>query len=344
MATRTRARSTVRYAFDEGNRLMVRTRDGARGALRSVEIVDGTVTTDRHNRLLYHVDSSSGVDGKPGPQTLNLDGTWALTPFHELALTLHESDQHERHTVYLKGALIQADANALVFALRQSTDQDLRTAQQLTLSGRWQADGRNRLTFLVGKADGSEDRLTLQSGWEVGTRHELLYRYRQRSTGRGREEHTVGFEGHWDITRADRLVYRLSGSDDSAFEFRATLQSPSLLARDGRIIYQVGIGVAGGGTDTRRISLFGTWKLNRDLSISFEIPYAGGRVTAVRFEGEASLGPKNRIAVALRNSERRPLGISVTFTRELVKDANLFLRLRKDAEERSLIGGVQVRF
>ena len=79
-------------------------------------------------------------------------------------------------------------------------------------------------------------------------------------------------------------------------------------------------------------------------AVSFEIPYAGGRMTAVRFEGEASLGPKNRIAVALRTSERRPLGISVTFTRELVKDASLFLRLRKDAEERSLLGGVQVRF
>lgn len=344
MTTQTRTRSTVRYAFDEGNRLMVRTRDGARGALRSVEIIEGTVTTDRHNRLLYHVDSSSGMDGAPGPHTVELDGTWALTPAHDLALTLHERDQRERHTVHLKGALVQADANALVFALRRSADQDLRTAQRLTLSGRWQADAQNRLTFLVGKADGSADRLTLQGGWEVGKRHELLYRYRQRSTGRVREEHTVGFEGHWDITRADRLVYRLLGSDDSAFEFRASLQSPSLLARDGRLIYQVGIGIARGRTETRRVSLFGTWKLNRNLSVSFEIPYAGGRMTAVRFEGEASLGPKNRIAVALRTSERRPLGISVTFTRELVKDASLFLRLRKDAEERSLLGGVHVRF
>jgi hypothetical protein len=309
-----------------------------------VEIVEGTVTTDRHNRLLYHVDSSSGFEGKPGPHTFNLDGTWSLTPRHELALSLHETERHERHTVFLKGAVVKAQADALVFALQRSEDADLRTAQRLILSGRWETDAHNRLTFLAAKADGAEDRLTLQGGWEVGKRHELLYRYRQRSAGRVREEHTVGFEGHWDITRADRLVYRLLGSDDSAFEFRASLQSPSLLARDGRLIYQVGIGIAQGRTDTRRISLFGTWKLNRDLSISFEIPYAHGRVQAIRFEGAVHLGPKNRIAVALRTSERRPLGVSVTFTRELVKDASLFLRLRKDAEERSLLGGVHVRF
>jgi hypothetical protein len=334
----------VRYAFDDGHRLIVHERARPHGPPRLVRILDGTVTTDRHNRLLYRVDSSSGIAGTPGPQTVQLDGAWALTPAHELALTLRESDQRERHTVYLKGALVQAEANALVFALRRSAGQDLRAARRLTLSGRWQADARNRLTFLVGKADGSEDRLTLQGGWEVGKRHELLYRYRQRSAGRVREEHTLGFEGRWDITRADRLVYRLTGSDDSAFEFRASLQSPSLNARDGRLIYQVGIGVAGGRTETRNVNLFGTWKLNRDLSVSFEVPYAHGRVQAIRFEGQARVGPRDRIAVALLNSERQPLGLSVTFTRELVPDAGLFLRLRKEAEERSLVGGVHVRF
>jgi len=34
----------------------------------------------------------------------------------------------------------------------------------------------------------------------------------------------------------------------------------------------------------------------------------------------------------------------VTFTRKLVPDASLFLRLQQDAEERSAIGGIQVRF
>jgi hypothetical protein len=213
------------------------------------------------------------------------------------------------------------------------------------LSGRWQADAANRLTFLVEKADGTEDRLTFQGGWEIGRRHELLYRYRRRvSEHRLGREHTLALDGWWDIAAATRLAYRLSGSDQSRLEFQAALQSSSLLAREGRLAYQVGIRLSTGRIERRRVALFGTWKLHRDLSVSFEVPYAGGRVHALRFEGEAAVGPRNRLTVALRTVEQEPLGLAVTFTRDVVKDTSLFLRLRRDAEERSAIGGVHVRF
>jgi hypothetical protein len=364
MSQKVRSKATVRYAFDEMNRLVVREpfdsaslrsgraltlpkqeRGGATERLRLTRIFEGTVTTDRSSRLIYHVDSSAGQDGYAGPHTFSLDGSWKLTPNHDLALTLHEAGRRERQTVYLKGAIIKAEANALVFALRRSEDDELHTAQRLTLFGRWGADAKNRLTFLVEKADGSEDRLTLQGGWEVGKHHQLLYRYRQRGPASlTRAGQMLIFEGAWDITKADRLVYRLAGSPDSAFEFKASLQSPSLLAREGRIVYQVGIEVSRGTVRRERVMLFGTWKLHRDLSVSFEIPYAGGRIQAIRFEGAFSLTPRDRIAVALHNSRREGLGLTVTFTRELVPDASLFLRLRKGTEERSAIGGIQVRF
>ena len=335
---KTRSKSTVRYAFDEVNRLIISERDAA-GRLRPARVVEGAVATDRGNRLIYRVASTTANDGQPAPHLFNLDGAWSLTPRHELALTLHETATQARHTVYLKGAILKAEANALVFALRQQGE----GRQSVALSGRWQADQYNRLTFLAERANGSEDRVTLQGGWEVGPRHELLYRYRQTGEGSSGQVHTLTFEGAWDITGADRLVYRLAGSQDAAFEFTATLQSPSLLAREGRIVYQVGIGVSRSRIQ-RRVTLFGAWKLHRDLSISFEIPYADGRVQAIRFEGAYAIGAKNQIVVALHNSRREGLGLSVTFTRELVRDATLFLRLQKDAQERAVIGGVQVRF
>ncbi len=339
------SRSKVRYAFDESNHLIIDERGGPGRRLRSVQILDGTLTTDRHNHLVYHVDAPASAEDGSAPHTINLDGTWHLTANHELALTLHESDRQERQTLYVKGAVVSAEANALVFALRRNVDEDLRTAQRLTLSGRWRADEANRLNFFVEKGDGVEDRLTFQGGWELGERHALSYRYRQLVAGRrGQDEHALIFEGAWDITKADRLVYRLIGSSDSAFEFRASLRSPSLLAREGRIAYQVGIGLSRGKVRQERVTLFGAWKLNRDLSVSFEIPYGDGRVQAIRFEGDARLSPRDRIAVALRNSQREGLGLTVTFTRNLVPDANLFIELRKDTEERSVIGGVQVKF
>ena len=345
MKSTARSTTTLRYAFDDTNRLVVRERDDGNRTWLPRRVLEGRVHTDRGNRLIYQVDSSASADGAQTPRAFNLDGTWTLTPNHELALTLHERQRQGGQTIYLKGALVNAEASALVFALRRSEQEGLDTAEQITLSGRWQTDAKNRLNFLVAKADGSEDRLTFQGGWEVGKHHELIYRYRQRAqSGRIASEQTLMFDGSWDITKTDRLVYRIAGSDRSVFEFKASLQSPSLLARDERIVYQVGIGLSGGRVQRQRVTLFGAWKLNRDLSVSFEIPYAGGRVERIRFEGAYAFSPRDRLAVALQNSEREPLGLTVTFTKNMVRDASLFLRLRKDAEEQSIVGGVQVRF
>ena len=302
----TRSRTSVRYGVDERNRLLIRTDD----PLRPERVVDGA---------------------------------WTLTGRRELAFVFREGPANRSKTLYVKGILAQAHARSLVFTLRRG-EGDSAVTQRLSLSGRWQADDANRLTFLVEKADGSADRLTLQGGWEVGPHHELVYRYARPARGGRGGISTLVFDGSWDITRSDRIVYRLSGASDSAFEFRASLQSPSLIARDGRIVYQVGIGLAKGRTQQRRVTLFGTWKLRRDLSVSFEIPYAEGRFHAVRFEAAYAPGARHQLSVQLLNSRRQPVGLTVTFTRQLAPDAGLWLRLRREAGERSVLGGVRVRF
>jgi len=98
------------------------------------------------------------------------------------------------------------------------------------------------------------------------------------------------------------------------------------------------------------VTLFGTWKLRRDLSVAFEIPYAEGRVETIRFEGTYAPSRRDRVAVALRarpdngGAGRNALGLTVTFTRDVTPDLSFFLRLRQEAGEASAIGGVQVRF
>lgn len=339
------ATASIRYDLDEFNRLVVRQRDRATGAWLPPRVLEGRVRIDERNRFSYLIKQPSNLPGHDTPHAVHLDGAWRLTPRHELALALHDSGQTARQTLYLRGALIEAKANALIFALRGGETSKGSGAKRVSLAGRWRADARNRLNFTVEQADGSEDRLVLQGGWELGAHHELVYRYRQKAgAGRSAPTHALSFEGAWDITASNRLVYRFSGDSDAAFEFKAALQRPSLQAREGRIVYQVGIGLAGGRVLRRRVTLFGTWKLGRDWSITFEVPYAQGRVETIRFGGTYALTAKDRVGVALQNSRGEPLGITVTFTKELVPDASLFVRLRQDAEERSLMGGVQVKF
>jgi hypothetical protein len=331
-----RARGRLRYALDDDHRL-VTAEDGAGQRLRPVRVVDGSIAVGRGNRLAYQLASRDGAVG--GSRAVVFDGRWRLTSGHRLAFVLRETGTVGRSTLYFNGALLRAESDALIVAL------DRGATRRIMLSGRWAADARNRLTFLVARADGTEDRLTLQGGWEVGPHHALRYRFRRRAAdGRGAQEHALIFEGGWDVPAASRLVYRLAGSDDSAFEFRAHLRSRTLAAARGRLVFDVGIGLSRSATGRRRVILSGAWKLNRDLSVSLEVPYAGGRVQPIRFEGTLALGPRQRVAVALQDHRRRPLGLTVTFTRTLSQDAALFLRLQRDERERSAIGGVRVRF
>lgn len=298
-------------------------------------ILKSRIRTDARNRLLYEV----------GSETLVLDGAWALTSSDALAFTVRARGQQPPQTVTLKSELLTARAHALVFAVQQAQRGGTAPTHRLTLSGRWSADAKNRLVFLVEKADGDEDRLTLQGGWEVGPHHEVLYRWRQRSARRRvAEERTLTFAGAWDITGSDRLVYRLVGGPDSAFEFRAAIQNPSLQAREGRIVYQAGIGLSGGRRIARRVTLFGVWKLNRDASVSFEIPYAGGRRQAMQFGGMYAVTPRSSVIVELTDRRGRPLGLSVAFTRDVSDTVRWFLRLKKDDRETAALAGVQVRF
>ena len=145
MTARGRSRANVRYTFDALNRLVVAGQDG----LAPTRVLEGTVTADRRNRLLYRVDSTNAADGFSGPHRFNLDGTLGLTRSHDLKLTLHEAGRRRRRSLFLKGARVQARAHALTVALRRHALDGRQTTQRLTLTGRWQADRHNRLVFLV---------------------------------------------------------------------------------------------------------------------------------------------------------------------------------------------------
>ena len=330
-----RPRRTVHYRFDELNRLVTTVRDA--GRLRTVEISEALLRIDQANRLVVEAGT-----GTRTARTLVLDGAWSLTPAHELALTLRRAADQERQTLVLAGALARAEAHQLGFELRTTEDA---APQLLALSGRWQADRRNRLSFLAERARGRDDRLTLQGVWEIGPDHALLYRYRRvEAGGRQAEERVLRFAGAWDLDGQRRLVYRLERSGDSAFAFTAAIQQAAARGARGRLDAEVAIGVSGRAGGRRRITLSGAWRIRPDLSLALEVPYAGGRVQAIRFEGAYALGPRNRIAVALQTGDRRPLGVTLTLSRALAPSAQAFVQLRRDGDERAAIAGAQVRF
>ena len=330
----------VRYEFDELNRLVI---DDPLDAAQPRRVVEGRMQLDRRNRLRYRARTRAGRPGGRGASDVLLDGTWTLSPAHELGLLLHPSQDAEREALFLRGAVVDAADNALIFSTDHRARDGRRTSQRLSLAGRWQADDRNRLTFLASKADGTDDRLVFDGAWAV-ERQQLLYRYEQASAGRRRAVQTVRFAGGWDVRPHMRLAYQVGASDRSVFEFEAALQSPTLNARDGRLTYQVGIRLSDGTTVQRTVALFGAWTLNRDLSVSFELSAPERRARRLTFRGELALNARDRLTVQLADQRGEPIGLSITFSREFLKDTAWFVRLQRDGGDSGLFGGLQVRW
>ncbi len=272
-----------------------------------------------------------------------MDERWRLTPEHELQVGVREAGSRWRWR-HLNATLTSTSAHALTIALQQRGQDGRLTSQRVALSGRWQADRHNRLTFLVAKADGTVDRLTFAGAWESDGQ-ELRYQYARRDgTERIIGRHALAFAGAWELSRATRLIYRLEGATDSAFVFRAAVRTPSLNARDGRIVYDVGVELSQHRRVRRRVTLFGVWKLHRDLSVSFEASRPRGRRLSLRFQGTVALTTRDAVTIALWDQDRRALGLSVTFERRWTKDAEWFLRLQRAGKEAEAMAGIRVRF
>ncbi len=269
-----------------------------------------------------------------------VDGTWVLTPRHVLQYRRRGPDG----AVALTGDLVETDATGLTFQVTgQQVGEDL-VGRTLTLRGRWQADAKNRLTFLVEREGGRHDRLTLRGGWAVGPHQELRYQYQRAGADDRARPQTLTFAGAWDLTARRQLTYVLDVGEDSTFRFRGTLQTPSILAKTGELRYQLGVEVAGR-RRVQTLTVFGVWRLSRTLGVMFEVPYAGGRVGTMTFGASYRAGDGGTVTAALTARDGRPLGVEVVFSREILRgQGEAFVRLRRALDETAVEGGVRVRW
>ena len=270
-----------------------------------------------------------------------LEGTWRLTPEHELQYRRRSG----REEVLLSGPLAEAGPGGLSFRVEADSLEGELVGRTLQLRGRWQADSNSRLVFLAAREDGGHDRLRLEGGWETDHDQGILYRYEREDLRTKRKAlHTIRFQGTWEIGEDRRLALVLDRSSDSAFRFRGAFQTNSVLAKDGQIRYQFGAEMDWKGR-RRAVTLFGKWKFSRSLGLSFEVPYSGGRVRGIDFGADLSFSPEGELSCRLLTRQGKPLGVEVLFTREFLEgDAELFARLRRMEGETAVEGGVRVRW
>ena len=287
------------------------------------------------------------------------EGRWKLTPDHKLVYR----KRGKAEQAALTGTLVAGEAGALVIAVTARGGVGKTVAGTARLSGRWELDKKNRITFYVERGSQRYDRLTFQGAWELNDHHEVVYAYKTRETLKGgrnnkrRARQTtqkLTFKGFWDIAEDNRLTYLVEGDTESAFRVRGTFETKSLRAKTGALRYQAGIEyrTARGARKRvkRTLTLFGKWKLSRDLALSFEVEYSGGRKAPITLgadfklpwrEGPAAAALPDKISIDLKNRSGRPLGIELVLTKDFLKGkVKTFLRLARSTRESAVEVGV----
>ncbi|OGX11842.1 MAG: hypothetical protein A2351_01300 [Omnitrophica bacterium RIFOXYB12_FULL_50_7] len=309
-----------------------------------------------------------------------LDGKWELSPEHEVSCRERGLDKEAT----IKGSLVAAEPDALVVSVTVQEELDSnpqwigtasaragrsrpirRTVTGLVkLSGRWELDEKNRIAFSVKRGLGKYDTLTFQGAWEVNDNHEVVYSFESKQVleGRGKKRRRVTrvsqelvFKGEWDISEKNCLTYLIGVDNDSAFRFRGTFETQSILAKEGEIRYQAGIEYKTSRGAKRRLKqtivLFGKWKLSDDLALSLELECANGKRSEIRVGTEFNLKKlqerlpllPDEVTVNLTSTEGDPLGVELVLTKDLFDgNAQTFVRFRESLKETAVEAGVKI--
>jgi len=291
----------IRLEIDPFNRLISR-RTGDVSSLPGFrKVLDGRFKADGNNNIAYEVKSPQ-AGGANIPHQVKLKGKWSLNNDHNLVLTL---DKWGRQTLgdqlILKGEIIDASANALLFAVTTTSKDKVSSTYVLELAGTWQADKNNRLTFKINKEARRIDSLIFTGAWEINKDYQIIYTY-EKAGLRKKETHTLTFKGAWNINENAKISYVLDKDSASGFDFRLN----AAVFKEDNIRFEVGIG-----SSTRKISLYGAWRLKED-TVEFKL---------------------------------NTRGASVEISHELIKsDGEAFLKLLKDNKEIAVLAGVGLRW
>lgn len=328
----------IRYSVDNNNRLII-SRNG------KVISPSGFFEIDESNRLVYWLNEPARWRKQYGfGEKIIFIGKWSLNQNYDLELRLEDDS---KDVLRIKGEIISAQAKRLVFELKTFEENGLTRFRLLKLSGTWQADEYNQLSFVVTKK-GLPDILTLEGSWRLNKNQQIIYTCEKTELKRKTKIISrLEFSGYWQIFEANKLTYIISSATNSRFDFKVQMESLNLYPKTGVIKYRLGIGIKQAKRiEPKTISLYGVWKFSRNLALSFDMEYTNSQVHSLQFGAEVNFSKNNQIIFDLLAKDGRNLGASVVFTHRFLKrlDAEVFMRLKKLKEAAGVDVGVKIPF
>lgn len=309
---KSRARQKVRYELDSRNRLVIQG--------RTRRVIEGYFEGE-NNQLIYRAVSSAAAE------SIRFKGRWSLTRRHEFCYRVEEAqDVSGAGKFSFAAEVVNADKSGIAFSLLSRSSGGKSYLRIIKLEGAWSADEFNRLKFCVEKESANAGELVFLVSWEINNNLEIIYRYTKDDfRGKRRQESSFTLKGDWQVNGRHKVSFLVDGDSRSRLDFKAEIGSPSLIGKAGELRYRIGAGYSF--APPRRLILSGSWKLNRDLSLSFEVKYKNGRTYINSFQIIRAFDNGGKISLFLSNRETKVEEFGLVFEREFFRGAKWFLKL-----------------
>lgn len=332
-----------RYSVNEDNQLLLASAN-AKNAFEAA----GVFVVNSDNGLSYEfVEPAPWSKGYTSGSKIRFKGAWQLNSDHNLVFVLDDTaSQYGSDTLELRTDIVSVDRDELTFELKSVDKKGNDHIYLLSLSGSWQADEKNRLSFVLKNRD-SQEVLVFKNEWQVNKRQHIIYRYeRQNLKTKRKQTHTIEFIGFWRLTGAHRLSYHLEASSSSAFDFRAQIETNNLYPARKVIKFRLGAAFKKSSRQKKRVCLFGEWKLDRRLGLFFEIDYGQGSLGRMEFGFDVCYNRQNCVTLTLFAPKDEPLGIRLMCTHSFLRThaALFFARAQHSKQEQRVEAGVRIPF
>lgn len=332
----------VRYEIDPFNRLV--SKSGRSSLVKERRVMDGTFRIDDRGRLSYRVKSPAASD-RSGPYQVRLDGTWSITPNHDLKIDLDRAcGGASGDSLTISGEILGAGSDSLAFAVTTKRADGVFSTYILELGGIWQVDGSNRLSFRVRRDSGPQEALTFEAAWELDRANRIVYRYEKESRRKGEKvTRSFALKGEWRFTERGALLYEVGSATGRAIDLKAALAG---CGKD-FIKYEIGISLENRKRPVRRlVTFYGSWRISRTAGLSFDVECEKGRVAAVSFSADAKLTDNDTVIFTIKdNIPSRDNAIRIELSHKILKgDGAAFVRFMRSCDESNVVLGAGFRW
>ncbi len=260
------------------------------------------------------------------PHTVKITGKWRLDKKFDLIFDVDEAyNDTFGETIGFSTKIEHASSDYLEINLLTRKTPSLHNINSVKFNGRWKVGFCNDFIFEVKRTSG-HDELNFGNNWQITKNNQIVLFYKRKFL---KKEIINSFilEGSWKLGE-NALIFNIENNVNAELKFRLALNKKQVIFKKEKIDFTVGVEV----NLRKKISLFGRLK-QASNSLEFATNFGTKKISWIFRIKKIFTGGKE-VALELINTKGEPVGIELTLSKTVFKDANIFIRAKHDTEDK----------